>query len=470
MYLAIGDQTILASALPAIVGSFGEAERISWIMAAYLVANTIASPVYGYIGDVFGRRKLMFVALAVYIVAGIFCALAQNVWWLIIGRLVQGLGGGGLMSLSQALVGEAVPPRERGNFQGYLAGIGMAATAIGPLVGGYVTEHLGWRYVFLFNVPIALAAVAMTFRLTAKPGTRRPDWHFDFQGLLLFVVFILPVMYGLEQAQRISMSKLPLIAALFALAGFVLFVLIRHERKIDSPLLPIGLLRRKVIWQSNLMVFCQGAMLTSVITFLPLYVRVVRDAPATVMGWLLLPMMVGLSSGSIIAGRIVTHTGRTMILPSLALIPGSALLVYFAIATPHLSINQMSWILGLTALMLGSVMSVVQVTVQIAAGPKMLGAAAASIQFSRSVGAAFGTALFATVLFATLSIQDVEAARFFAELLDTGPAALATIDPARREAINGVIATAFQAGFLISAAFTCVTMVLAWVNPQRRLA
>ena len=470
MYLAIGDQTVLASALPAIVASFGEAERISWIMAAYLVANTIAAPVYGYLGDVLGRRRLMFVALGIYICAGIFCAFAPNVWFLIGGRLVQGLGGGGLMSLSQALVGEAVPARERGNFQGYLAGIGVSSTAIGPIMGGYVTEHLGWRFVFLFNVPIALLAVFLTMRLVARPGKRKADWRFDFQGLLLFVVFVLPVMFGLEQAQRLSASKLPLIFSLFLLAGFAFFVLLRHERKVASPLLPITLIKRRAIWMSNLMVMFQGAMLSSLVTFLPIYVRVLRGAPPSSMGWLLLPMMFGISIGSIISGRLVSHTGRTMIIPSLALIPSTALLTVYALVMPNLSMNQMSWLLGLTALMLGSVMSVVQVTVQLVSGPQNMGAGAASVQFARSVGAAFGTALFAAVLFATLSLMDPDAASYFAALLDSGPDGAGIADPARRAELDGVISTAFKAGFLGCAAFNGLNMRLAWIHPHRKLA
>ncbi len=469
MYLAIGDQTTLASALPSIVGSLGEAERISWIMAAYLVANTIAAPVYGYLGDVFGRRKLMFIALGLYIVAGVFCALAPNVWYLILGRLVQGFGGGGLMSLSQALVGEAVPARERGNFQGYLAGIGVSATAVGPILGGYITEHFGWRYVFVFNIPIALVAVFLTFRLPSRPGVARKDFHFDFQGLLLFVMFIFPVMFGLNQAQRLTVNAIPLVSALFGLAAVAMFVLIRHESRIEFPLLPISLFRQRSVWQSNLMALGQGAWITSFITFLPIYMRVVRGASASETGWLLLPITIGLSIGAIIFGRLISFTGKTMILPSIALIPGFGMLTYFAIESPQLGFSQMAWLLGLTAILQGSVMSVVQVAVQSAAGPKMLGTAASSIQFSRSVGAAFGTAMFATVLFATLSIRDPEAGIFFNRILDVGPQVLAELDSARQASIEHEIAVAFQCGFMLCASFVLMNLVLAWVNPQRRV-
>ena len=469
MYLAIADQTILASAMPSIIGSLGGAERISWIMASYLVATTLSAPIYGYLGDILGRRNLMFAALAIFILASIYCAFAPGVWSLVAGRFIQGVGGGGLMAISQALVGEAVPARERGNFQGYLATVGAVSTSIGPVLGGYLTQHLGWRYVFIFNIPVALVAVALTFRLPMRTSLRRTGWRFDAQGLVLFVMFVLPVMFGLEQAQRFNLESLPRIVALFALAGAALFVLIRHESKTATPLIPVNILRKKVIWQSNLMVLCQGAMLSSLITFLPLYARVVRGASASETGWLLVPMTVGLSIGSIITGRLLSRTGRTMIFPSIALIPGGALLIGFAIASPDLSLDQIAWLLGVTAIMLGSLMSVVQVTVQVAAGPQHLGAAAASIQFARSIGAAFGTALFATVLFATMAARDPESAPLFARLLDAGPSVLDALDAARRAAVQDEIVSAFRIGFLVSASFTCIAMVLAWVNPMRRV-
>ena len=469
MYLAIGDQTLLATALPAIVGSLGEAERISWLMAAYLVANTIAAPIYGYVGDVFGRKPLMFVALSLYVSAGIFCYFAPNVWLLIIGRLIQGLGGGGLMALSQALVGEVVPVRERGNFQGYLASIGVVATTIGPILGGYVTQHFGWRYVFLINIPVAILAIGLTFRLKTKPGNKQSDWHFDFWGLTLFILFVLPIMFGLEQAQRISMQRLPNILGLFGLSAFFFFLLIRHENRISAPLLPLNLFRMRPIWQSNIMVLCQGAMLTSLITFLPLYMRVVRGADAASTGWLILPLTIGLSIGSILTGRVMSRTGMTMIIPSFTLLPAITLLLFFSLTTSELSTSMMAWVLGCTAILLGSVMNIAQITVQITAGPKQLGAAASSTQFSRSVGAAFGTALFSTVLFGILSVQNPDDAQMFSQILDHGPDALNSLAPIARERLNHGIALAFQFGFLLSTSFAVISMICAWTHPHRKL-
>ena len=158
MFMAMSDQTIVASALPSIAGALGDVERVSWAVVGYLVAVTIAAPVYGYLGDIFGRRRFMFVALGLYIFSSIACALAPSVPVLGLTRFVQGLGGGGLMALSQALIGEAVPPRQRGQFQGYLAGIAVTASAFGPIAGAFMTEHFGWRAIFLMNVPTGIIA------------------------------------------------------------------------------------------------------------------------------------------------------------------------------------------------------------------------------------------------------------------------------------------------------------------------
>src|SRR5262245_51926463 len=207
MFLAVVDQTIVSTALPAIAASLGEVERATWVVVGYLVAGTIAAPVYGQLGDLFGRRRLMFAALALFMAASLRCALAGSMQMLTIGRVIQGLGGGGLMTLSQALVGESIPPRERARYQGYLAAVAVTANSFGPVAGGFLTEHLGWRSVFFINLPIGIVAVLLTLRLEALPGSRKP-LRFDIPGLVLFVLFVVPVLLALERAQRLELGAL----------------------------------------------------------------------------------------------------------------------------------------------------------------------------------------------------------------------------------------------------------------------
>src|SRR5882757_8540733 len=187
MFLAVMDQTIVATALPAIAADTGKVARASWVVVSYLIASTIAAPIYGRLGDAFGRRRLMFAAIFIFIIASLLCAASPTIELLALARVVQGFGGGGLMTLSQALIGEAVPPRERARYQGYLAAVAVCANTFGPVAGGYLTEHFGWQSIFLVNVPIGLIAVALTWRLH-NPNVERLPWKADPGGLVLFVV------------------------------------------------------------------------------------------------------------------------------------------------------------------------------------------------------------------------------------------------------------------------------------------
>src|SRR6516164_799568 len=181
MFLAVVDQTIVATALPAIAAGTGNVERASWIVVSYLIAATIAAPIYGRLGDAFGRRRLLFIAIVIFIVASLLCAVAPTLELLTLGRVLQGLGGGGLMTLSQALIGEAVPPRERARYQGYIAAVMVTSSTFGPIVGGYLTHQFGWRSIFLINVPLGLLALLLSLRLSARP-IREQSWRFDTFG------------------------------------------------------------------------------------------------------------------------------------------------------------------------------------------------------------------------------------------------------------------------------------------------
>ena len=468
MFLAVADQTIVATALPAIAGSLGNVEQISWVVISYLVAATIAAPVYGRFGDTFGRRRVMYVGLAIFVAASVFCALAPSIVILSFARLLQGLGGGGLMTSSQALIGETIPPRERGRYQGYLAAVVVSSSTFGPVAGGYLTQHFGWQSVFLVNLPIGALAGLLMLRLPVRKSSDE-NWHFDAKGLALFVLFVGPTLLVIELSQRFDAALAPELIglSLFAIGAFVL--LIRQEKRTASPLLPISLLSKPAIWRSDALAACHGAALVSLITFLPLYLRVVRGASASESGLLLLPLTAGIGFGSLVTGRLVSKTGRTFIFPSFGLIISLAAIVALALTAPFLSPSQISALLGVNALFMGTVMGVVNVTVQSAAGPRMLGAAAGSVQFSRSVGASIGTALVGAVLFLSLAITDRDAASLLGMMVERGPEVLTRFDGAHRAVIEQEIAHAFRAAFLTVALFTTSALVLAWNNPARRI-
>jgi EmrB/QacA subfamily drug resistance transporter len=468
MFLAVVDQTIVATALPAIAASTGEVERTSWVVVAYLIAATIAAPLYGRLGDAFDRRRMMYVALAVMIVASLICAVAPNLEILTLGRVVQGAGGGGLMTLSQALVGEAIPPRERARYQGYLAAIAVAANSFGPIVGGLMTEHFGWRSIFVINVPISLIALVLIWRLPRRPGERVP-WNADPLGLLLFTIFVVTTLLALERAQRVDLAAMPLAAALFVAGTLALWLLIIQEKRSPAPLIPIALLRRPEIWRSDALAACHGAALVSLITFLPIFIQVVRGESPSTTGLLLVPLTIGIGIGSLFTGRLVAKTGLTTVFPVFGLVVVTLDMLALALWASELSLTQMGVLMLWNGLFTGTVMGVVQVTVQSASGPLRLGEAAASVQFSRSIGAAFGTAIVAAVLFAVLEIRNPEAARAFGTMVEHGRALAPSLPAEQRAAIQADIADAFRAAFLTIAAFTTAGFFLALSNPLRRI-
>ncbi len=468
MFMAAVDQTIVATALPAIAATLGDVERISWVVVSYLVATTIAAPVYGRLGDALGRKRLLFVALGVFIAASVACAFVPSILWLCAARVLQGLGGGGLMTLSQALVGEAVPPRERARYQGYLASVFMVSSTFGPVAGGWLTGQFGWRSVFLINLPLGVLAAVLARRLPDRaPPETSP--RFDTLGLVLFAGFVTPLLVSLEQAQRLSPAALPGAAAALALSGLSLWLLLRQERRAATPLIPVVLLRRPAIWRADAMGACVGATIVSAVTFVPIYLQVVRGAAPGDVGLLLLPLTLGIAVGALLTGRMIARTGRTAVFPSVGLVVVTATLVVLALAAPLLPVVWLPAAFTVLSLSLGTTMPVVQVTVQLVAGPANLGAASASVQFSRSIGAALGTALVGAVLFASLTLQDPGAAGVFAEIVERGPSALAALAPDRRPAITGMIADAFRAAFLAIACFSATGALLAWSLPVRRL-
>ncbi|MCC6720473.1 MAG: MFS transporter [Acetobacteraceae bacterium] len=468
MFLASVDGTIVAAALPTIAAEMGEVERVSWVVVAFLVAATIAAPVYGKLGDVIGRRRMLLVALGINLIAYVLCATAGSMTMLVLARVLHGFGAGGLMTLAHALIGETVPPRERGRYQGYNASIYVSASMFGPVAGGWLTQHWGWQAVFLVNVPLCLLAVALAFRL--KPGVPAGGrLHFDFLGAALFALFIAPALLALEQARRFRWEAMPWAAGLLGLAIASLMLLLRQERRATSPLLPVQLLKQSAVWRTDALAAASGAAIVALITFLPIYLAVVRGVQPGEIGLLMLPLTALTAVGSLTTGQIIARTGYTAIVPSIGQAICACLVVLLALVGHGLSNTELSFLLGGIALSSGTAMPVVQVTLQLLAGPKQLGAASASVQFSRSIGAAVGTAVVSAVLFATLAATDGEIAALFGRIIQEGRAAFAHLSPARASEAQAEIREAFRAAFLTVAALSATASALAWSIPLRRI-
>jgi predicted MFS family arabinose efflux permease len=344
----------------------------------------------------------------------------------------------------------------------------VTSNSFGPVAGGYLTQAFGWPSIFWINIPLGLLAMLLVFRIPARQGDRKRT-TFDSPGLVLFIFFIGPVILALEQVQRMDMSKLPLALGLLALGLVSLGLLIFQERITTSPLIPPTLFRQASIWRSDAMAAFHGAALVSLITFLPIYLRAVRGLSPSETGLMLLPLTAGIGIGSMLTGQMVTRTGRTAIFPTCGLVGATISLFVLAFWIPHLDTRALAVAFFIIALFMGTVMGVVQVTVQAVSGPRLLGTGAAMVQFSRSVGAAFGTATVAAVLFSILTVTDRDTAALFGVIIERGPDAIATLTPARQAVVQGQIGGAFHFAFLTIAGFTTVGSFLAWSLPLRRL-
>jgi predicted MFS family arabinose efflux permease len=293
--------------------------------------------------------------------------------------------------------------------------------------------------------------------------------QFDVWGTVFFAGFIAPVLLAMERAQRIDLAAAPVVVGLIALAALSLVLLLRQERRVSAPLLPINLLRQAGIWRTDALAACVAGQTVSLVSFLPMYLQVVRGASAGHSGVLLLPLTLGVAIGSFFCGRAIAATGRTAILPSVGLAISAATLLSLAAFAPMLPTTTITGMLAVASFCTGTAMPVVQMTVQTVAGPRFLGAAAASVQFSRSVGASFGTALVGAVLFAVLSARDSATAAMFARLVQQGPAALAALPVGQQAVVRGEIADAFRGAFLTIGCFTTGGMLFAWWLPVRRI-
>ncbi len=466
MFIGAMDQTIVASALPNIGAALGRFDRVSWIVIAYLLAAAIAAPVYGHLGDRFGRRRLMLAALWVLMGASVLCALAPSMEWLTAARVLQGFGGGGLAALSQALIGEAVPPRDRPRFQGYLAAIIVSASTFGPIAGGLLATAFGWRSIFLINLPMAICAMLLVMRLPVRP---RQHGHssFDFLGLALFTLFIVAGMTLLQILRGPLLADAGTFVLLAGCGIAALAALFWWEGKSLHPLFPLPLLRMSAIWKCDALVACHGAVLVSLISVLPLYLRAAHGYSAADIGLFMLPLTAGVGVGAVVTGRLISRTGRTAIMPTIGLIVVTAIFAGLWVWTP--GPLMLASVLGVASLFMGTVMGVAQITVAITAGPAWLGTAAGSVQLSRSLGAAFGTALVSMTFFMVIATKDPGHAGLLRDFLLAGPQAALDIAPESRATLLGALDGAMGACFAVIALFALIGAGLAARIPLKRI-
>jgi EmrB/QacA subfamily drug resistance transporter len=396
MLLAALDQTIVATALPTIVGELGGLDHLSWVVTAYLLTSTASTPLYGKISDLYGRKIVFQAAIVIFLAGSVLAGLAQNMAQLIGFRAIQGLGAGGLIAMALAIIGDVVSPRERGRYQGYMGSVFALASVAGPLLGGLFVEHLSWRWVFYINLPVGAVALVVTSVVLDLPFARR-EHAIDYLGAALLVAAVtctlLATVWGGTEYAWSSPVILGLIAAAVALT--VLFVL--QERRAPEPILPLRLFRNSVFSVSSAVGFLVGLTMFGAIVFLPLFLQVVNGVSPTRSGLLILPLMLGLIGAAVASGRTITRIGRYKVFP----VVGTAVMTVGVYLFTHLDQHTAGVLTSLYMVVLGAgigmVFQVLVLAVQNAVEHRDLGTATSVSTFFRSMGGAFGTAIFGAI-------------------------------------------------------------------------
>ncbi|WP_335617493.1 MDR family MFS transporter [Bordetella bronchialis] len=396
--LAALDQTVVIPAVPAIAADLNGFGHLSWIVAAYLIAATVTTPIYGKLSDIYGRRQLLTISIGVFVVTSVLCALAQTLDQLIAFRVLQGLGGGGLMSLAQAAIADVVAPRQRGRYQGYMAAVWGVASIAGPLVGGYVSEHLSWRWLFWLNLPLGLFAMYSCNRGLRMLKPRGGKVRLDIMGSLLLAASIVACLLALSWGGASYGWFSPQILGLVALSAAALGGLVWQERRAADPLLPPRMFRNRV-FVCGIAASSLGALAIFLCIFaLPLYFQLVRGTSASESGLFVTPFLLSNVLGNIISSNLARRTGRMRGILSAGFIGGCIGLCLLAFMGPGVPLAAVLAATLLTGVGLGSCMVATIMVVQNALEPGDIGAGTGSVLVLRSMGSAFGSALAGTLL------------------------------------------------------------------------
>ncbi|MGP3989889.1 DHA2 family efflux MFS transporter permease subunit [Streptomyces sp. 3N207] len=475
LLLAALDQTIVATALPTIVSDLGGMEHLSWVVTAYLLAVTAATPLWGKLGDQYGRKRLFQTAIVIFLVGSALCGVAQDMPQLIGYRAVQGLGGGGLITLSMAIVGDLVPPRERGRYQGLFGAVFGATSVLGPLLGGFFTQHLDWRWVFYINLPIG--AVAMVVILLALHIPVYAERHrIDYLGTFLIAAVATCVVLVTSLGGTTWPWNSVQIYVLSLLALILLGWFVAVERRAAEPVLPPSIFAVRNFTLCAAISFIIGFAMFGCMTYLPTFLQVVHGISPTMSGVHLLPMVLGVVASSTLSGQLISHTGHWKVFPVLgsAITTGGLLLLHRM--TPDSSQWEMGVYFVVFGLGLGLVLQVLVLVAQNAVGYGDLGVATSGITFFRSVGAAVGVAVFGTIFASRLGGKLSDALRgrtlpagITPDSLEHNPQSVGRLPAGARRGVLDAYSTSITAVFLYAAPLAALAFVLTWLLHEQRL-
>lgn len=442
LLLASLDQTIVTTALPTIVADLGGVEHLSWVVTAYFLASTVVAPLYGKLGDLYGRRNTIFVSVTLFLLGSALCGLAQNMLFLILARALQGLGGGGLFVLALSVIGEVIPPRERGKVQGLFAAVFSLSSVLGPLIGGWFVDVFSWHWIFYINLPVGLVAIAI-FAASFKPTGRRVKHKIDWAGAAFLTIALASLTLFTSLGGRSFAWTSPQTIGLAALTLFATLAFLRAETKAAEPILPLGLFRLNVFWTSSVVGFIAGASMFGTITFLPVYLQIARGVTPTISGLMMVPMTLGLLTASNLSGRYMRRTGRYGVLPRIGtslLVVGMLLLTQIEAGSPALYVFASIATVGLG---MGSILPVLTTSVQSAVPREQLGTATASGIMFGQIGGALAVAVFGAIFAARLGMGDS------AESLS--PELIASLPEAARAVIGDKVSQALHPVFWLAA-------------------
>ena len=397
MLLAALDSTIVATALPTIVNELGGLSHLSWVVTAYLLSQTIVTPIYGKLGDLYGRKRVLQVAIVVFLIGSALCGLSQTMVHLILFRAIQGLGGGGLMVTTQAIVGDIIPPRERGRYQGIFGAAFGVASVAGPLLGGYFTSNLTWRWIFYINLPLGiLALVVLAATLPAQSSFTRHAIDYLGAGLLAAALAAVILVTDLGGVAYPFSSPLMIGLIVVAVVGLIGFII--AEQHAAEPILPLRLFRIRDIWVTSAVGLIIGFALLGSVTYLPLFLQIVKGMSPTESGLRLIPLMGGTLVTSILSGQIASRTGRYKIFPIIGTTMVTLALFLISRMTAETTNLTIGWLMLLLGFGLGFVMQMLIIAVQNAVDYHDLGVATSNAILFRFIGGSLGTALLGAVL------------------------------------------------------------------------